>query len=127
MRLTEKNETPYINLIEEQFGYHLKPGIEEDAIVQKHNYYDAIDKLGQLEDIEDELGVDLKIFIKALIYGFYVKDNDFEKPHYMFSPCLFRTDEDYERVGEYIIEFGNDFIYLKDYGKTWALTKEELL
>lgn len=77
--------------------------------------------------IEKELGIDLFTLFRALTQGFYVKSNDFVKAHYHFSPCLFKTDSDYERANEYIIEYGKDFVFVKDYGKTWALTKEELL
>ena len=89
-----------------------------------------INKLGKLEDIEEDLGIDLIIVFKALTQGFYIKSNDFMKVRYRYPLGLFKTDDDYERIHEYIFEYGNnanDFIYLKDYGKTWALTKEELI
>ena len=75
-------------------------------------------KLGQLEDIEEELGIDLITLFKALKNGVYVKGLGY-----------FRyADFDFE--GKVIIYgdidpiCGNEF--LSDYGKTWALTKEEL-
>ena len=65
-------------------------------------------KLGQLEDIEDELGIDLIILFKALDKGIYCKDSGYTK-------------------NERLYHYGADKFYdFKDYGKTWALTKEEL-
>jgi hypothetical protein len=82
----------------------------------------CLNKLGQLEDIEEELGIDLITLFKALFNGVYAKrylDIVFvEKPY-------LRTDDKYK---PYAIDFcHSDFThYLKDYGKTWALTREEL-
>lgn len=64
------------------------------------------DKLGQLEDIEEELGIDLITLFKALKDGYWYKEDNeiiFEEPN-----------------GEGLREM------LCGYGKTWALTKEEL-
>ena len=71
-RLTEIVETRCIE------GYRIKPDIEEDAKAQKWNYYDAVKKLGQLEDIEEELGIDLVTLFKALRNGFYHLDSCYE-------------------------------------------------
>ncbi len=85
----------------------------------------AIDKLGAHEDIEQELGVDLVTLVKALKNGIWIKyDSNFGegKPKIVIQKdtatgiCW--------RDGKWWIE-ENDFL-LKDYGKTWALTKEEL-
>lgn len=65
-------------------------------------------KLGQIEDIEEELGVDLITLLKALENGFYYK---------------------YEHYGIDFVEPNDDCLeeILYGYGKSWALTKEELL
>lgn len=74
------------------------------------------DKLHDLEDIEDELGIDLIILFKALNDGIYYCDKT-----YTVDEKLYITN------GE-IYNYARDkWVYLKDYGKTWALTKEELL
>ena len=88
------------------------------------NDREVCDKLGQLEDIEDELGIDLITLFKALINDVYIYHNE-ELTKCEQAPCLLCFDEDY--CLEY--HFDNDIeqVYLKDYGKTWALTKEELL
>lgn len=117
------------------------------------NYLDPasyMQKLSQLEDIEEELGIDLITLFKALENGFYYINNDNK-----ISFCRWCI-----RVGNYLVEvkpcyavkeitaqslFHGDVselkqvehahywdwqsslhLELKDYGKTWALTKEEL-
>ncbi len=112
MRLTEKNEFGYIlhtKSIDNSLG-------NEIAIVGK-----TADKLGQLEDIEEELGIDLITLIKCIKSekGIWKKDLDGNlfNARCMLT-CYFGRWQVYDK----------GIIYdLKDYGKTWALTKEELL
>lgn len=80
----------------------------------------VIDKLGQLEDIEDELGIDLITLFKAQTEGFYVKT-----VCGIFSVLLREWRFDLIKKEIHRITF-SDHYYFKDYGKTWALTKEEL-
>ena len=86
------------------------------------------DKLGQLEDIEEELGIDLITLFKALLNGVYYKGaygtNNYGKIVYQERPTIL-----FEVANELYCFKPTffDFIYFKDYGKTWALTKEELL
>lgn len=70
-RLTDKKENNVFKY------YHLKPDITEDAKIQKWNYYDAIRKLGQLEDIEEGLGISLITLFKAFKEGFVDCDNKY--------------------------------------------------
>ena len=89
----------------------------------------AIDKLGQLEDIKEELGIDLVTLFKALKDGIWFKDEDGdivnEEITYADKQCL-------TWVGYTLSAFGTGYpdikehFYYKDYGKTWALTREEL-
>lgn len=99
----------------------------------------VLTKLGQLEDIEEELGIDLTTLFKALNKGFYIKYNNkivhippdknitvnfwyniinVSIPPKFFIDCKKGTD--------YISEEIDEEYWFKDYGKTWALTKEEL-
>lgn len=78
-------------------------------------------KLGQLEDIEDELGIDLGTLFKALKQGgVYVKSSFTEdtaiKMH-SFQICGDASG---------ITIWSQVRLNAKDYGKTWALTKEGL-
>ena len=74
-------------------------------------------KLGQLEDIEEELGIDLITLLTALLNG-HVYTKEFGK----VSIDLFFPDN---KNWSFDTPDGNSF-YIKNYGKTWALTKEEL-
>lgn len=82
------------------------------------------DKIKEIENIEEGLGIDLVTLFKALKDGFYVKYEDeecfadFESPAGRLSLSC----------GElfYGHKWSYQYIKLKDYGITWALTKEEL-
>lgn len=80
---------------------------------------EEIEKLGQLEDIEDGLSIDLTILFKALKDGIYAKDDYGNiihgKPQMDINGLYLSLD----------YEFQYEFKF-SDYGKTWALTKEEL-
>ena len=114
MRLTEKDKQENHNF--------LKP-INTSIDFDFEARIKADDKLGQLEDIEDELGVDLiTLFQAILLKGIYVRcGRSFE--HIPPKDLWLRTD-----VKPHIIDFkqSDQPHYLKDYGKTWALTKGEL-
>jgi len=81
----------------------------------------AIDKLGQLEDIEDLLGIDLITLFKALKQGhIYIVKN---------SEIVMSCDYNLGLTGltyDLFCKDINKWLLVKDYGKTWALTKEEL-
>jgi len=79
-----------------------------------------INKLGQLEDIEEEIGIDLVTFFKAL-KGIYIKPNNI----YVGSPYLCFAENE-NRELEFQFKVVGTWYKVKDYGKTWALTKEEL-
>lgn len=90
----------------------------------------AIDKLGQLEDIEEELGIDLITLIKVW--------NAVLQKKYLWTKYDNELDETDDVVigdemnGLFFIYFywdnGKHLVFpLTDYGKTWALTREELL
>lgn len=102
MRLTEKINNYYFS---------------KDKIQGDHNK--EINKLGQLEDIEEELDIDLIIGGKALINGIYTKQFG-----YISGDSL--AIEKY-RICIPSKSMSLPFVGRVGYGKTWALTKEELL
>jgi len=110
-RLTKKTNNGYV------------PQYERET---KHNYYDLVSKLGRLEDIEEELGIDLKTFVElnktSKIYD--KEEEDFMHFNWidLENKCLVCEDDFDEMSGGYL----HYYYYFKDYGKTWALTKEEL-
>lgn len=135
----------------------------KDDIIEPQDFYDKypyqpigneeeiLNKLGAIEDLEEELGIDLITLFKALKKGIWYKHNEMKvNPKYYDNndrwdwcdlPYYIETKK---IVIEYIKKFGlrksNDKLlffsvrayddwyelYFEDYGKTWALTKEEL-
>jgi hypothetical protein len=115
-RLTKKNDGSGSYT---QFG---------DKYIPNHNirHKQCVEKLGKLEDIEQELGIPLEVLFKALkkgkvwacenslwgysyhnVVGFNLNEVILQSKVCSYSDCDWDID-------------------LKDYGKTWALTKEEL-
>ena len=112
-----------------------------DKYLPAHNikHKQCVNKLGQLEDIEEENGVDLITLFKALKDGFYIKYNDkivhiFPDKHItinfwyktinVFIPPKFFID--CKKGTDYLSETIDEEYWFKDYGKTFALTREEL-
>jgi len=78
-------------------------------------------ELLEYKDIEDELGIDLITLFKAIYEGIYVKTKNGISKHYTVSlRKWFQTNTYCLYYRPYT------HIWFKDYGKTWALTKEEL-
>ena len=96
----------------------------------KNTGWKTFDKLGQLEDIEEELGIDLRVYHKLMDMLYcgesnilYVKDKDviiqvgILEIDYCKKKIIFYKDKNYN----------DDYIYgFLQYGKTWAFTREEL-
>ena len=74
------------------------------------------DKLGKLENIEEEVGIDLITLFKALKYGIYKKGRNSFKGLILYSKMPMFSFY-HKTIDAELIE---------DYGKTWALTREEL-
>ena len=106
-RLTKKNNIGYF------------PAYERET---KENYYDLVYKLGVLEDIEDELELDLITLFKVLKQRF-VYDKDQVKIELL--GLHIKSDELY-LYGFVENTMHAVYLRLKDYGKTWTITKEKL-
>ena len=91
----------------------------------------CINKLGQLEDIEEELDIDLATLFKALKNGVYFKYIFIDKHSGIIELIEFSDFVDicYDPdTNEWFIDIkGQSHNTTKNYGKTWALTKEELI
>ena len=90
---------------------------------------EALDKLGRYEDIEEEIGIDLITLFKALKNGFWSIDKN--KHIYKMKPTEGNGGAmSYYASLDYIITedtyYDEEYFLLKDYGKTWALTREAL-
>lgn len=96
---------------------------------------DILNKLGQLEDIEERFGIDLITLFKALKKGAYFRLLDYTKPTFkkiIIEPYHINIKKKYidirrDRLYSGFGNTGGHLYYFKDYGKTWALTKEKLL
>ena len=90
-------------------------------------------KLKILEDIEEELGIDLITLFKALIIGIWTHQEqcygDEKQSQIRFFQVRLLLEENAVGCIHNSMWKGKEVIrtlYFKDYGKTWALTKEEL-
>ena len=106
-RLTKKNDIGYF------------PAYERET---KENYYDLVHKLGVLEDLEEEIGIDF-ITLSKILKQRFVYNNDQVKIELL--GLHIKSDE------LYLYGFVEDtmhavYLSLKEYGKTWTITKEKL-
>lgn len=113
-------------------GTKIKLSDTERYDLQDHKMFT---KLSQLEDIEEELGIDLVTLHKALYDGFYFISREcgkiwdtrlYLKPLFCAYNKTIEIQQYVDNAGGYWYKNTNEFVRLKDYGKTWALTKEEL-
>ena len=118
--------------------------IEYQLIDEKENLNDAnegikkipvlaTNKLGRLENIEEELGIDLITLFKALKDGIWTNQEqwygDEKQGKIRFFQVRLLLEENAIGCIHNSMWKGKEVIrtlYFKDYGKTWALTKEEL-
>lgn len=115
MRLTKKKWHQLCGRKKDWFEY----------VPNKYSSHDRIYKLGQLEDFEDNLGIELLVLLKAKQDGAYYrfKTRVGNMPH--------PKNINFGRVG--CVSFDNKTLKiggyshkLSEYGETWALTREEL-
>ena len=97
-------------------------GVSVDYLTADLNASRVMNKLGQLEDIEEELGIDLITLFKALRDGIYVH---LQEPYGIIHDTIRPKFE-----GKYVylvLDTVDSQVCCRNYGKSWALTKEELL
>lgn len=70
-------------------------------------------------EAEEEIGIELTTLVKAITVGFYYKGTSSHNIPYIGKARGKHIDKNYFRIN-------NRPYYFKDYGVTWALTKEEL-
>lgn len=87
----------------------------------------VLTKLKHFEDIEDEIGIDFNVLFWALKHGLYykirVEDKNISK---MKFPMLRMIHNELSLISPKWITTTWMNVKVKDYGKTWALTREEL-
>lgn len=97
------------------------PNYCEQYIPNDNANYDSnvcLDKLGQLEDIEEEYGISLIILFKAVNSSIYTRKGT----HLHIGFDLIEQDS----KGDWYFSTVDGDYYFKDYGKTWELTEEKL-
>ena len=124
-RLTKKSnsvlEAIEYQLIDEKENLSANEGIKKIPVL-------ATNKLGVLEDIEEELGIDL---IKAVELCKQVNSKKvvYTKDEYGIYPIKILNNLDIELFNHRLYK-NSSGVYvsldLKDYGKEWSLTREEL-
>ena len=83
-------------------------------------------KLFDIEDLEEELGIDLITLFKALKEGIYYKTIN-HNIYYVSKSCLsLEFNNEWELWVENHSILEGLLIQLKDYGETWSLRKEDL-
>lgn len=75
----------------------------------------CINKLGKLEDLEEQLGCPLEVVFKALEEGIII-NNTLEK-----SPSLLKLNS----INKWCFEMRAEIYFLSDYQKTWWLKGEK--
>lgn len=96
-------------------GYEIKEYGAEFNEVKLNAYLDAVDKLGKLEDLEEELGCPLEVVIKALKEGIYQSDGGRRK---------YPTIEYNGATKKFYFAFGT-YCNVEDYKKTWWLKEDK--
>ena len=112
MRLTKKRG----NIYQYNFDTNCDSETRELRSIETHNK--IVDKLGQYEDIEEQLKIDFTIGGKAMLNGIYTKSYGFVEGDLI---CL-------KKFRIYIPTYSVSLPFEGPvgYGKSWALTKEEL-
>ena len=114
-------------------------GCKMNDYMWKDNSYNhsrlGIDKLGQLENVEEEMGVDLVKLLSAKEIWVKTTDIDKKKKEYINVIKSYK-DTDYtfaiQPESGIIYFYGKKdgiiyhYLMLKKYGKTWAFSEEEL-
>ena len=102
------------------------------------NYLDITDKLGKLEDIEDEIGCPLDVVFKALLNGIYCKHEVGERNYWSGTELHISGNHEalvvYENNVYWVTKNGERIkqertVYkrfeFKDYKKTWWLSSDK--
>lgn len=124
MRITEKTKNGF---------YELKKGQE---IYGEENGIRLVQIVGHYEDIEEKRGIDISVLDRIFDYLDEVYLDDSDKPFYEkdefgihpINPVFLQLDLRNKRLIErYHFDSPSEPIYpFSEYGKTWALTREEL-
>ena len=108
--------------------------IDKDGNITKNNFIEVKDKdeaykkLCQLEDIEEEIGIELTTLFKSLKYGVYYFTSQNQLTHdYVwlydnYVSAILRDKLSYSLL----TCFQKQILSFEDYGKTWSIYREAL-
>lgn len=105
---------------ESMYPYKLK---DNEWLTEK----DSIHKLGMLEDIENELGIDLSILFKALKNGvcYLANQNQLTKDYVSLFDNYISIGPRNKLSFSFITYSERRILLFENYGKTWFLNAEE--
>ena len=132
MRLTEKENKPLPHCATKNIQFDLPKIIDKlgqlEDILEEYDMDNLVklrfhlDLLRELTELKNELGIDLITLFRAFSCIWYKKGNELKMScHIALIDWTIYVLEESMTIGEGVS------LQLKDYGKTWALTKEELL
>lgn len=89
---------------------------------------EAIEKLGQLEDLEEEFGLDFITLFKALKYGVYYYTSQNQLTHdYVWLYDNYVSASVRDKLSYSLLTcFQKQILSFEDYGKTWSIYMEVL-
>lgn len=120
-RLTNKK------LVDLKYGEFISISKEEyrKQVHEAPTYKKIYTKLGQLENLEEELGCPLDVVFKALKEGIYFNFNMMLKEEFIEPTDLSLKFSLGGFYCLYLEQWNGSYIDLKDYGKTWWLKEDK--
>lgn len=114
--------TKYVPKIESMIPYRLK----DEELSTK---LDSIHKLGELEDIEEELGIELTVLFSALKNGVYYFDEQGQLIRdYVYLTSNFMDVGVHEKLSFSFLTYSTrQTLLFENYGKTWSVNKKVLI
>ena len=114
--------TKYVPNIGSMIPYRLK----DEELSTK---LDSIHKLGELEDIEEELGIELTVLFSALKNGVYYFDEQGQLIRdYVYLTSNFMDVGVHEKLSFSFLTYSTrQTLLFEDYGKTWSVNKKVLI
>ena len=108
--------------------------IDKDGNITKNNLIEVKDKdeaykkLCQLEDIEEEIGIELTTLFKALKYGVYYYTSQKQLTHdYVWLYDNYVSASVRDKLSYSLLTcFQKQILSFEDYGKAWSIYREHL-
>ena len=108
--------------------------IDKDGNITKNNLIEVKDKdeaykkLCQLEDIEEEIGIELTTLFKALKYGVYYYTSQNKLTHdYVWLYDNYVSASVRDKLSYSLLTcFQKQILSFEDYGKAWSIYREHL-